>query len=40
MQTPRSCDNKIVPYNPRKGAVEDIRKEFAEYFSNEGRLDW
>lgn len=29
-----------VPYNPRKGPVEEIRNEFAEYFSNEGELHW
>lgn len=38
--TPRSCDKKLVPYNPRKGPIENTRREFAEYFSNEGRLDW
>ncbi|XP_067643829.1 uncharacterized protein [Eurosta solidaginis] len=34
---PASLD---IPNNPRKGVAEAIRKNFTEYFNEEGRIDW
>ncbi|XP_055839601.1 uncharacterized protein LOC129907421 [Episyrphus balteatus] len=38
--TKSSSQNADMPENPRKGAAEEIRQKFADYFVEEGQVPW